>query len=1395
MTAMKLKDSSHQRRLPFAAVAWLGLLVCLLGCTVNLYLFTNRSPASVLPLQPQTLLQQGQPQTLQGSSRGRKRGLASINPVTLYNKGGDLNIWDLFPPVANCPDLVRLGNVGDGGKWVCGVTTSTTSPGQDCVVYSVGVSFDVSFEASLLEQSSRKNCRVFAFDPSVGKLPPLPEDIAPRFTFRKLAIEPGGTVPSEHLLSAHLFDLMRDFGHSYIDVLKIDIEGKEWSVFEELASRVLADPLFGGTLPVGQLLIELHVLKTLDLQHVQTFFANMQKMGFVPVSREINLQPCSAGRPPVASEYTLVNTRARVPIPPAPSLATSAAPSVKGLVYILSHKLRTKSLLRTLRTLQNNFLREFPQYPVVIFHDDFSESDILKIKSGSTIRDDAIFFSRIAFSMPLDLVKRGVKIPPLTACSPDSSTVAYRHMCLFQAHGVHQALAGLGSPLSDVEYILRLDDDSLLTSPIGYDLFAFMKRHGKLYGFVNHLKDDPLCVAGLWNATQAFMLESQATKGHNFSASWFHKLPDGFTFYNNFEISHVSVWRKPVWRDYMEHVERLGGIYTVRWGDAPIHTIGVSLALDLSQVHRFADIGYTHVPFVKQPASGLPRPHANPLLSLDDYKCSFFDHWSCNKTAPAASLSSASTGAGGGGGVVALLPNKPAWVDNVVETPHPPSLPGPSNRVASNKGKSSIALYTFASGGKEGALVKAMSSFYDNFVLPLLAAKDDTYAVSFVIFHAVGGSFQPDAVEHALEEQYGKQTMLSRALMWPVIIRTTLADDLRAVDYEESCLPRTGEDRGVSYFFRRQAAAVMGKMGFHWLFRFSLDSALDKPLPPSLFFSLERDGRVYAYLSRGPVDKPKCASAAWEAAVRFCAEHKAGDSRCSSLFPRDWPKHEVFQTSLEITRASVWQSPQCQGFLDQLERTVATHEDIPDATLHTLCIAMSLRPGQMLQLEGVAYRRVATVQGGGALVERKRDAVQPAALSPPLPNDRYELTPLPSINALFEPQRFGWLGGDVAASVPMPPPYSQAKSNSSSNRFLWLFGDTLVGTSSATARLEGVIVSNSVGVASLSQDGLDLRMRYHWGVSVSGAPEAVLVFAGSKTKAAFWPLGGLAVASSAGASLLVVGPLVLPVPGALGFSEQASALFSVSNPLDPPSDWQYMSRAFKHTGEGEHFRWLAMCESGGRPFATDDAWVYIYGIFSPSKYRMADFDMFGLQSREEFQVLGRLRAGAALRLELDSLEVLFPDTLGWRGADSWGSFTPGAAWPSAVFRPSVSEMSISFSSSAAQWTVTSMRFMEGVIRMCRANKAHGPFLCDVALLVPPPYYEHKLLHTYAAKTHPELLSVALASLGGNYSRSNNDGAILHVVSFLTNPVKGPKELFSDWARASYIPRFFLLTIW
>ena len=71
-------------------------------------------------------------------------------------------------------------------------------------------------------------------------------------------------------------------------------------------------------------------------------------------------------------------------------------------------------------------------------------------------------------------------------------------------------------------------------------------------------------------------------------------------FYNNFEISHRSVWLDPGMAAWLDHVDSVGGIYYHRWGDAPIHTLGVAMFVPLRQVHRFSDIGYSHWPFVQQ---------------------------------------------------------------------------------------------------------------------------------------------------------------------------------------------------------------------------------------------------------------------------------------------------------------------------------------------------------------------------------------------------------------------------------------------------------------------------------------------------------------------------------------------------------------------------------------------------------------------------------------------------------------------------------------------------------------------------------------------------------------------------------------------------------------------------
>ena len=69
-------------------------------------------------------------------------------------------IWDYFTPDYNCPLLKeRVGRIGDGGKWVCGLR-SNVMHGRRCLVYSLGSAGDTSFEDALL---SSTGCEVHTF--------------------------------------------------------------------------------------------------------------------------------------------------------------------------------------------------------------------------------------------------------------------------------------------------------------------------------------------------------------------------------------------------------------------------------------------------------------------------------------------------------------------------------------------------------------------------------------------------------------------------------------------------------------------------------------------------------------------------------------------------------------------------------------------------------------------------------------------------------------------------------------------------------------------------------------------------------------------------------------------------------------------------------------------------------------------------------------------------------------------------------------------------------------------------------------------------------------------------------------------------------------------------------
>jgi FkbM family methyltransferase len=143
--------------------------------------------------------------------------------------------------------------------------------GADSIVYSVGVGQDVSFDRALAE---RFGLTVHAFDPTPASVAWVEAQDLPGY-FRMNAIGLGtedGTArffkPSDpghisHSVLSHdrvqgdsinvpircLATLMAERGHAHIDVLKLDIEGLEYDVLDQLCHQGLQ---------VRQLLVEFH---------------------------------------------------------------------------------------------------------------------------------------------------------------------------------------------------------------------------------------------------------------------------------------------------------------------------------------------------------------------------------------------------------------------------------------------------------------------------------------------------------------------------------------------------------------------------------------------------------------------------------------------------------------------------------------------------------------------------------------------------------------------------------------------------------------------------------------------------------------------------------------------------------------------------------------------------------------------------------------------------------------------------------------------------------------------------------------------------------------------------------------------------------------------------------
>lgn len=168
--------------------------------------------------------------------------------------------------------------------------------GKDSVIYSFGVGEDISFDLELIDHYK---LQIQAFDPSPRSIEWIEsQKIVDSFHFYKYGLagqdgeitfnepeEPGAhslkiegssgveTGRKTHVLPvARLTSVLEKLGHDRIDILKMDIEGAEYEVIDDIIS---------SPVPIAQVLIEFHHrFRNIGVGKTREAISKLNKAGF-----------------------------------------------------------------------------------------------------------------------------------------------------------------------------------------------------------------------------------------------------------------------------------------------------------------------------------------------------------------------------------------------------------------------------------------------------------------------------------------------------------------------------------------------------------------------------------------------------------------------------------------------------------------------------------------------------------------------------------------------------------------------------------------------------------------------------------------------------------------------------------------------------------------------------------------------------------------------------------------------------------------------------------------------------------------------------------------------------------------------------------------------------------
>ncbi|KAF4622036.1 hypothetical protein D9613_009523 [Agrocybe pediades] len=177
----------------------------------------------------------------------------------------------------------------------------------------------------------------------------------------------------------------------------------------------------------------------------------------------------------------------------------------------------------------------------------------------------------------------------------------------------------------------RIEPDVHFHCDINYDPFLFMQEKEKVYSFTITMYEYEATIPTLWGHVMDFAKAHPEYIAKD-NALGFMSTDNGKSynlchFWSNFEIADMDFWRGEAYQAFFDYLDRQGGFYYERWGDAPVHSIAAALFAPRDKIHFFSDIGYEHNPYTHCPKDKgeweRGRCSCDPARSFD------YDGYSC----------------------------------------------------------------------------------------------------------------------------------------------------------------------------------------------------------------------------------------------------------------------------------------------------------------------------------------------------------------------------------------------------------------------------------------------------------------------------------------------------------------------------------------------------------------------------------------------------------------------------------------------------------------------------------------------------------------------------------------------------------------------------------------------